>query len=355
MDARGLKSTGFPDTDRDILQKAFDEEFKNDLEAARERKRESKRRAAQQAGLQKRRMLMEQTLQEEQDELAKNHQVSLMIDLIKDNAANTSLRIDVNSVTARCLAKAFWSNSTITCLDLSSNDLNDHAGSYLARVLKRNNTLRKIELDNNKLGPKSAVAFGESLKTNKSIIFLSLDSNPLCVNDDIQSVKSLSEALKVNTTLVSLNLWRTGIGANTGNMFANALEENNVILFCDVGHNNINLCDVKRISQKLESNVNAYEKRERHRRDQELLDADKNAREKAEQDRQQKESDLVLWLQNRRDERAEMKRTSEEEKLLEMLAELEIKKKKEAEQRESERKAAEEAAAKKAAKKAKKK
>ena len=35
LEKRNIKSTGFPDTDREILQKAFDEEFKADLEDAR--------------------------------------------------------------------------------------------------------------------------------------------------------------------------------------------------------------------------------------------------------------------------------------------------------------------------------
>ena len=32
MDKRGIKTTGFPDTDREILQRAYDDEFKNEIE-----------------------------------------------------------------------------------------------------------------------------------------------------------------------------------------------------------------------------------------------------------------------------------------------------------------------------------
>jgi hypothetical protein len=110
---------------------------------------------------------MEKTLQEEADELAKNVQVNLVINLIKENIVPTAvgtvgtaggeggggtLTLAVNSITARSLAKAMWVNSSILCLDLSSNALNDHAGSYLARILNRNNTIKKLELDNNNLG-----------------------------------------------------------------------------------------------------------------------------------------------------------------------------------------------------------
>lgn len=171
MEHRGLKTTGFPDTDREILQKAFDEEFKASLEETRAKRRENRRRAAQQAGLQKRRMLMEKTLQEEQDELFQNHQIAMMIDFIKENMVHGSIRMDVNSISARSLAKAMWANNTIACLDLSSNKLNDHSGAYLARILKKNRTLKKVELDNNNLGPISCGAFGNSLKVGTNSHF----------------------------------------------------------------------------------------------------------------------------------------------------------------------------------------
>jgi len=235
MDKRNLKTTGFPDTDREILQKVFDEEFKNDLEHMRAQRREKQRKAAHQLGLQKRRMLMEKTLQEEQDELAKNHQIGLMIELVKDNRISPSVRLEINSISARSLAKAMWVNENITCLDLSSNDLNDHAGSYLARILKNNASLRKIELDNNKLGSKSLLAFGESLGSNSSLTYLSLDSNPLMSFQDSTGMRALSDALRVNRVLTSLNLWRTGITAAGGTILASGIEQNDRLIFCDIG------------------------------------------------------------------------------------------------------------------------
>ncbi len=234
------------------------------------KRREKQRKAAQQLGLQKRRMLMEKTLQEEQDELAKNHQIGMVIELIKENAVGTSLRVSVNSITARSLAKAMWVNNTITCLDLSSNDLNDHAGTYLARILKRNSTLKKIELDNNRLGPKSCQAFGESLMSNTSLVYLSLDSNPIVTENDSSGFRVLADALRVNRTLTSLNLWRTGITESAGKVLASAIDENHTLLFCDNGHNAITVGDVKKITDKLDTNLANFEKNERQRRQNEF-------------------------------------------------------------------------------------
>lgn len=179
MEKRGIKTTGFPDTDRDLLQKEFDEEFKADLDNARAVKKEVKRRAARQAGLQRRRMQMEKTLQEEHDELSRHHQTDMLLELVKENKLTPSARLDLNSICARSLAKALWVNDTITCLDLSSNDLSDHSGSYLGRILKKNKTIKKLELDNNMFGHLTCIALSEALPVNKSLTYLSLDSNPL--------------------------------------------------------------------------------------------------------------------------------------------------------------------------------
>jgi hypothetical protein len=262
------------------LQKAFDEEFRNNLEDMKAKKREKLKKQAQQLGLQKRRMLMEKTLQEEQDEIARNHQIGMMIELVKDNAIGSSLRINVNSISARSLAKAMWVNDTITCLDLSSNDLNDHSGTYLARILKRNVTLKKLELDNNNLGPKSCHAFGEALMANTSVTYLSLDSNPIAGDSgDISGFRTLTEALRSNRSLTSLNLWRTGVRQNGGKLLAAALDENPTILFCDVGHNSIYIDDLKRITDKLDQNLAQYEKNERTRRQREEVDSGKRKQE----------------------------------------------------------------------------
>ena len=93
MEKRALKTSGFVDTDRDMLQKEFNEEFKRDLEDLKAKRREQKRRQAQQEGIQKRRLLMEKTLQEEQTELARNYQVQTVIELIKENMVGKTLRI----------------------------------------------------------------------------------------------------------------------------------------------------------------------------------------------------------------------------------------------------------------------
>jgi Ran GTPase-activating protein (RanGAP) involved in mRNA processing and transport len=275
MEKRGLKSTGFPDTDKEILQRAFNEEFAAELDELRAKQRERRRRAAQQAGLQKRRMMMEETLQEEQDELARSHQVAMMIDLVKDDSMESNARIDVNSVSARSLAKALWVNTSITCLDLSANALDDHAGQYLARALTRNKTLKKMELDNNLMGSRTLHAFGESLKVNTTLVYLSLDSNPLFTYDDSKGAKQFFDAFKTNKTLTALNLWRTGMKVHDGDLLAQALHLNRTLLILDIGHNGVKMKEMKKIADKIDRNLADFEVAERMRREEALTEDQK--------------------------------------------------------------------------------
>ena len=350
MERRGLKSTGFPEIDKDILQRAFNDEFQAKAEEELAKIKERKRRQAQQAGLQRRRMQMEQTLQEEQDELSKNHQVGMMIELIKDDEVASSIRIEVNSISARSLAKVMWVNTCVTCLDLSSNKLDDHAGAYIARILTRNKTLKKMELDNNEFSQKTLAAFGESLRVNSSLVYLSVDSNPLFSNDDTKGSRALAEALRSNSTLTSLNLWRTGMKTADGELLASALDHNNVLLFVDIGHNGVKMREMKRIADKLDKNLSAYEAAERVRRVESMTEEQKQQKINDELEAARKDKELKEWLETRRADRAEAKRLKEEERVAEAQRVAEMRKKQLAEQADRERKEKEEAAAKKAAK-----
>jgi hypothetical protein len=314
MEKRQMKTTGFQDTDREILQKAFNEEFQRDFEEAKARRKELRRRQAQQAGLMKRRLHMESLLQEEFNELASNHQVGLTIDYIKENMLHGSLRVEVNSTSARALAKAMWSNSTIVSLDLSANDLNDHSGLYLARILNRNQSLERLDLDNNNLGSQTCAAFGESLMKNSTLKHLNLDSNPLGSGDQA-GLKKMIEALKYNKTLVSLNLWRTSINPSMGSILADAIEYNDTLLFLDIGKNDINMCDTKKIVTKIEQNLKAFEMNERIRRIELQQETERNQTIQKQEETKVKKQQISSWLEERRNQRAESRRQAEEERI----------------------------------------
>jgi hypothetical protein len=137
--------------------------------------REKKEQAVKQAGLQRRRAQLEKQLIEEKQEVAKDPKMESWLGLIKRNSTPTTARIHTNSITARALAKAMWTNTSLTSLDLTRCGLDDFAGAYIAKLLKRNKALIKLELDANELGPQASLAFAEALTVNSTLQHLSLE------------------------------------------------------------------------------------------------------------------------------------------------------------------------------------
>lgn len=85
-------------------------------------------------------------------------------------------------------------------------------------VIKANQNLERLELEGNELGPKTASKLGELLNINYSIRVIDLEGNNLTNGEkayvkeehdshrDNSGIKNLCEALKDNTTLLSLNM-----------------------------------------------------------------------------------------------------------------------------------------------------
>jgi Ran GTPase-activating protein (RanGAP) involved in mRNA processing and transport len=161
----------------------------------------------------------------------------------------------VSSVTARCVAKALWDNTSLTALDVSGCHLDDTSGTYLARMLKHNSSLVKLEMGSNKFGPRTCAALAQSLsvrttslharsgagpsardeisfprrkkgcsinvavfysigvQVNKTLRHLDVQSNQLTrAGEDLEGMHALCDMLRKNTTLTYLNLWRCELG-----------------------------------------------------------------------------------------------------------------------------------------------
>ena len=350
MSRRDLKSTGFANTDCELLQKAFDAEFLADVEDAKARRREAKKRAQLQASLQKRRALMERTLFEEEMELTKNFLLAKIFESIKLSQTNSLLKVDVNSISCRSLAKSLRDNNTITYLDISNNNLDDHAGAYIGRILKYNNTIKHLELDNNNFASDTIVAIGETLKINNTLVHISLDSNPLFAEDNISAMTVFADGVRTSTSLTTLNLWRTQIGSSCGKILCSSIKESPTILFCDVGHNPMDVSDVKDINDVLDSNIRKYEAYLRSKQENDQLEANRMKSVKDVEDAEKKQHDLLAWLEDKRRSREKEARQVEFERVAEAQAILVEQRKREAAEREKKKKEAEEAAAKKAAK-----
>ena len=98
---RGAPVKGFEDEDAETLQKIIDVEYDEELETKRGERREAKLLAAKQAGLQKRRMLMEGQIQEEQIEIEKDGRIEFWLHLVRTGKTPGEARISLNSITSR--------------------------------------------------------------------------------------------------------------------------------------------------------------------------------------------------------------------------------------------------------------
>ncbi|XP_015748252.1 PREDICTED: nucleotide-binding oligomerization domain-containing protein 2-like isoform X3 [Acropora digitifera] len=113
-------------------------------------------------------------------------------------------------------------NSTVSSLKLSGWHFSAKVTNLLAEALRVNTSLSSLDLQYNLLDWDGAKSLAEALRFNTSLSFLKLSSN----NIGDWGTNSLAQALKVNTGLSSLTLHNEYIGAEAANSLAQALRVN---------------------------------------------------------------------------------------------------------------------------------
>ncbi|KAF8925557.1 hypothetical protein BGZ47_003198, partial [Haplosporangium gracile] len=119
------------------------------------------------------------------------------------------------------LVLAIVTNSNVAFLDLRSNFIGPNGAQALSEALKTNSTLTSLNL-NNSIEDNGAVALSEALKTNSTLTELSLMHNWIGEN----GAQVLSGALKTNSTLIALNLERNSFGDDGAQALAEVLKTN---------------------------------------------------------------------------------------------------------------------------------
>lgn len=208
-----------------------------------------------------------------------------------------------------------WTNTSLTSLDLSCNDIDDPAGAYIARLLKRNSALENVALGSNHLGPLACQTFGESLRSNSTLKTLSLESNSLtCNGKDSSGLRVLAGMLGENKTLTSVNLWRCAIGAEAGAVLARGMESNHSITFLEIGQNGVVMSDQHKIKAALADNFKRFGQQNAICRHEQGIADNVQAEERALQKQLRAERQLREWLEDQKQLRAEERRKSEEKK-----------------------------------------
>jgi Ran GTPase-activating protein (RanGAP) involved in mRNA processing and transport len=104
-----------------------------------------------------------------------------------------------------------------------SRSLNDI--KLLSEALKENKTLITLELKLNNIGNERVEYISNSIKENKTLTSLDLSYN--CIEDE--GLKYIADTLKTNKTLTSLDLTCNGMGNQGLEYIAHALKENTTL------------------------------------------------------------------------------------------------------------------------------
>ncbi|KAF9536368.1 hypothetical protein EC957_011235, partial [Mortierella hygrophila] len=134
----------------------------------------------------------------------------------------------------RILAETFKTNSAPTWY-FYYNPVGSNGVQALSEALKTNKTLTTLDLAYNSIGPNGAQVLSEALKTNRTLINLDLSSNSI----GSDGAKALAEALKTNKTLTTLDLAYNSIGLFGVQVLSEALKTNRTLINLDLSFNPI--------------------------------------------------------------------------------------------------------------------
>ncbi|KAL0239466.1 hypothetical protein GEMRC1_009574 [Eukaryota sp. GEM-RC1] len=184
--------------------------------------------------------------------------VRALADALKVNTTLTSVNLCENSIGAngaKALADTLKVNTTLTRVDLENNSIGDEGATALADALKVNDRLTRIGLYMNYIGDEGAIALAEALKVNNTVTTVNLGQNSI----GAEGAKALADALKVNTTLTSVNLYMNFIGDEGARTLAEALTVNIAVTCVDLCNNSIGFEGVKSLSEALKINNSVVE------------------------------------------------------------------------------------------------
>ncbi len=310
LDQRKLRVTGLRDEDVVSLQEALDNEYEQERKLMSER-----RRIAELARMQRRHEFLEKQAAKEKAGLLENSEVMSCFGLIRQNATEKMARIRITNITSRPLARALCSNISLVDLDVSRNCLDDMAGAYFAKCLRHNTTLRKLSMGHNNFAAKTCKSLSMSLLENKTLIYLGLDCNPLFSS----SAEWLGDLLQAKCSLLSLSLWRCGLGIQGGRSLLEGLDHNTNLISMEVGYNGLSKYQERTIAMKLRENSNEHYRAEAVVRAKQLKSNGIMRDEKSRAIALRKEIEAANWLQKQKAKReknrrctAEMRCSSEE-------------------------------------------
>ena len=122
------------------------------------------------------------------------------------------------------ISESLKHNKTLKCLGVSNCGMTDTGVASLADALRTNNTLEELHIAYNRIHEEGALHIADILR-NARISELFLDGDP--IGD--KGLKIIFEALKHNTTLKQLSVFRCGMGDVGVASLADALRTNKTL------------------------------------------------------------------------------------------------------------------------------
>lgn len=176
-----------------------------------------------------------------------------------ETASNVTVSgLELGPVRAKILSENIAKNKSLRSLSLTHKQIEDEEGLNFAKMLLVNSYVRKVEFEGNKLGPKTALALAHVLEVSDSLQFLDLSRNCLTSQgDDPDGVFALAEALKTNTSLLSLGVAGNMLDESVGQVFEEAIKENYSLIDFDYQDNHFSVNCIRNIQTYLRRNKQA--------------------------------------------------------------------------------------------------
>ena len=152
-----------------------------------------------------------------------------------------------NSEFTETFLQALAFNSTVLSLNLMEWEFTN----VLTRALKVNTSLSSLDLKGNPIGNEGANSLAQALRVNTSLSSLDLSRNFI----GNKEANSLAQALRVNTSLSSLKLSGNSIGNEGANSLAQALTVNTSLSSLDLSMNSIGYGGANSLAQALTVNT----------------------------------------------------------------------------------------------------
>jgi len=179
---------------------------------------------------------------------------------LRENEGFISLSLSacrLGPVGAQLLGCLLPGATTLLSLDLPENGLDEEAARYLSEALAVNTSLTSLDLRDNHLGAQGATSFAKVLRTNRTLRMLDLASNYLTNGGgDMSGVIELAEALKQNSSLVSLNVRENDLSHDEGaKCLTEALAINQSLISLDLESTALKVESMKAIGHALQINT----------------------------------------------------------------------------------------------------